>query len=138
MDRDPAADIGLPLLWLGPGVALRGCKKQDVAVEPSRNESSREPTVLFHDLDDRCDLTFVEVRDGILLVGINGVGTAFAYSVPAPSPCQSWVQSADALKRFQSHAEAALLSGKQLGIAYNICDPDGQKIKHIWALSIGG
>jgi len=113
------------LLALASGLVLTSTSTPALAANPTSGGGTGK-------------VTFVEVRDGILLVGINGVGTAFAYSVPAPSPCQSWVQSADALKRFQSHAEAALLSGKQLGIAYNICDPDGQKIKHIWALSIGG
>ena len=65
MDRDLAADIGPPLVWLGPRVALRGRKKQDVAAEPSRKESSCEPTVLFHDLDDCCDLMFLEVREDV-------------------------------------------------------------------------
>ena len=63
MDRDLAADMGPPFVWLGPRVALRGRKKQDVAAEPSRHKSSCEPTVLFHDLDDCCNLMLLDLVD---------------------------------------------------------------------------
>ena len=52
-------------MWLGPGVVLRGRKQQDVAPETVAAEKFLRATVLFHDLDDCCDLMLVKVREHV-------------------------------------------------------------------------
>jgi len=86
-------------------------------------------------------VTYTEAQQGLLLMNIKDASTGVvvtiaAYSVAPPSPCQAWVQPADALKAYQSVAQSAELSGKQIHVAYNICDPSNTKVKHAWAVGL--
>ena len=85
-------------------------------------------------------VTYTEARDGALFMQVkdasNNLVNVFAYSVAPPSPCQTWIQSSDALKSYQSVAQSALLSGKHVHVLYNICDPSGQKLNHAWLVGM--
>jgi len=85
-------------------------------------------------------VTYTEVQQGILVVNVKdatgAIITVAAYSSAPPAPCQSWVQSADTLKAYQSIAQSAQLSGKQIHISYNICDPSATRAKHAWAVGL--
>jgi hypothetical protein len=61
----------------------------------------------------------IEYYGGTLLVQLNGVN--FYGQLATQAACTTNNQTIDTLKAWQSLAQAALLSGKQLKIYYNVC-----------------
>jgi len=80
----------------------------------------------------------VYTRPGYLRIYLTDDSNVYEAYDHAPPGCPDWIQTPDTMKNYLATTQAALLSGKKLRIAYNICRPtDGTgPYTHIDSLEI--